>query len=235
MKFLATVVGLFFFITTYGQLVVNDPNAELRSVSPFSTIKVSGGIEVLLTKADKVAVAVSNGKSGNNADIKTEVKNGVLEIYPNAEFMRLRNRGVMRVYVAYTSLSSLIATGASEVTFADLLKADKLSMTLSGASEVKGKVEADRLSVSLSGASDARLSGNIKDLQLFCSGASDFKSYDLVTESCTAKIEGASDSRVTVSQSLSVKASGASSFYFKGTPARTEIEKSGSSEVSNKN
>lgn len=235
MKILTTLLCLFLFQFSQAQLVVNDPNSEIRNVSSFSAIQVSGGIEVFLSKGNKQVVAVSNSKKENNSMIKTEVVGGVLRIYPQSNSGVFRNVGRMRAYVAYSQLSSVKLTGAAELNITDELNSDELTLTLSGASEIKGKIRADRLKATLSGASDARLTGTATEIQLTCSGASDFKSADLVTERCIAVVSGASDVRVTVNQSLKVKASGASDFFYKGTPQKTEIEKSGGSDVGNRN
>ncbi len=63
------------------QTVINDKNVEVRNVSSFSAIKVSGGIDVYLSQSNEDAVAVSASDEKYRDDIKTEVKNGVLNIY----------------------------------------------------------------------------------------------------------------------------------------------------------
>lgn len=236
MKILATLIFLLPFLSLRAQFVINDPNAEIRNVtSPFSSIEVSNAIVVVLTKGTSNQIAVSNSKPENIPSIKTEITNGVLHIYYQSPSFRIRNSGNMKVYVAYTNLNSIKASGASVVTFTDKFRGDQLNIDLSGASELKGDMEADRLIVKLTGASLARLSGKTNELQLNSSGASDFKSPGLSTESCIADISGASDADVTVTNSLKVKASGASDFNYRGNPLKTQIEKSGSSDVSSKN
>jgi predicted nucleic acid-binding protein len=55
--------------------VVNDPNAELRTVANFTGIKVSGGIGVYISQGKENAVAVSCSDEKHNNKIITEVKN----------------------------------------------------------------------------------------------------------------------------------------------------------------
>lgn len=234
MKFVLSIAMLFFLLNSNAQMVVSDPNAEVRPVSEFHGIKASGGLEILLTKSDKPALVVSNTINNNNSAIKTEVKDGILHIYPE-NFSVFRGKGRLKVYVGYTTLQSIKASGACDIRFADAFNTDALDVDLSGACNLKGEIRAERVAVKLSGASEMRISGSASELKLTCEGASDFKSPGFKVESCKADLSGASDARLAVSQSLKVTASGASNFYYTGTPPMTKISKSGASDVVRKN
>lgn len=234
MKFVFLVAGCLLLNSAFSQLVINDPNAVLRSVPEFHSIKISGGIDVLLTKGTEQAVVVSGADGNNGQSIVTEVKNGVLNI-SGGGVMKINHRKALKAYISYTTLESIIASGAVNVTFAESITQDRLNVTLSGASKIKATVNILKMEMELTGASDARLSGFTEEFILNCSGASDFKSFNLVAQSCEANISGASDAQITVETYLKVDASGASDFTFKGSPKKTDIKKSGSSDVSNRN
>ncbi len=231
MKAILTSLLLFFLYAAQGQMVVNDPNAEVRAVGPFHGIKASGGIEILLTKSDKVGLVVSNTVNNDNSYIKTEVKDGILNIYPDRRPLVMRGRGRLKVYVAYTDLQSIKGSGACDFRFADKLETERFDIELTGACNLKGIVSTQKLSVELSGASDIRISGSTSELQLKCSGASDFKSPNFSAQSCIVELSGASDASLNVTESLKVNATGASNFNYSGSPSKTEITKSGSSDV----
>lgn len=235
MKILFLLTGCLLLNTAFSQLIINDPNAELRTVPAFHSIKISGGIDLLLTKGTDQAVVVSETGGGNQKSIITEVRNGVLNIYSEGEFRKINRRKVLKAYVSYTTLESIIASGAVDVQFAETINQDRLSVKLSGASKMKASINILKMDIDLSGASDARLSGFSEELTLNCSGASDFKSFNLVAQSCDARISGASDAQVTVETYLNVDASGASDFIYKGAPKKVDVKKSGSSDVSNRN
>src|SRR5215210_1554209 len=63
----------------FGQKTINDPNAEVRKVSSFTGVSVSGGIDLYLSQGDE-AVVVSAAKSEWRDKIKTEVVDGILKI-----------------------------------------------------------------------------------------------------------------------------------------------------------
>lgn len=234
MKVILTSLFCWLLVSTQAQMVISDPNAELRTVSAFHGIKASGGIEVLLTKSEQPALVVSNTINNNNAAIKTEVKDGILNIHTE-NFSVFRGKGRLKVYVGYTTLQSIKALGACDIRFADRLKGEKLSVDLSGASNLKGAIEVSKIDAELSGASAINISGSAAELKLSCSGASDFKSPNFTVQSCVAEVSGASDARLKVTDALKVNATGASNFSYSGSPAKSDVTKSGASDVIQKN
>ena len=80
-----------------------------------------------------------------------------------------------------------------------------------------------------------RLSGTVKNINVECSGASDFKSYDLMAETASIKVSGASDVSITVSKEMIANASGASNLYYKGDAIIKEKHSSGSSSIAKEN
>ncbi len=77
-----------------------------------------------------------------------------------------------------------------------------------------------------------KIGGTIQNLKIEASGASDIKNYDLVVDNCIARLSGASDVKITVNNSISARASGASTLNYKGTAERRDISSSGASNIS---
>lgn len=218
-----------------GQLVINDSNAELRNVPAFSGIKVSGAITVYLTHGTQSALAVSASEEKFRDNIKTEVSNGILNISFSNNGLKFNGDKHLRAYVAFTDLSLIEASGASEIILNDIFKQSDSKIKLSGASDVRGNVAMENLFIDLSGASTTKIAGEVKNLKIEASGASDVKSYDLVTENSSVIISGASDVKLTVTNSIKAKASGASNLFYKGNPKSREISSSGASNISERN
>ncbi|MEP6927702.1 MAG: head GIN domain-containing protein, partial [Ginsengibacter sp.] len=217
------------------QTIINDKNAEVRSVITFSGIKVSGGIDVFLSQADSYSLAVSADEEKYRDNIKTEVKNGVLVIsYGNDHFGWSSGDKKLRAYVSFKSLESLEASGACDLSIAGTLNANSMLIKLSGASDIKGPVKITDLTLNLSGASTVKINGSAENLNITASGASDVKNYDFVIENCVAKLSGASDVRITVRNSISGSASGASTLHYEGNPERKDVATSGASSISQK-
>lgn len=218
------------------ETVINDANAAVRNVSSFSGIKVSGGIDVYLSQSDNYSLAVSASEDKYRDNIITEVRNGVLIIsYNNDHFGRNYGDKKLRAYISFKTLESLEGSGASDIIINGSLNSNSLLVRLSGASDIKGNVKITNLSLELSGASTVTISGETENLKLVASGASDIKNYDLKVENCVAKLSGASDVRLTISNSISASASGASTLYYQGNPDKREVATSGASSISQKN
>ena len=218
------------------QNIINDKNAEVRNVAPFSGIKVSGGIDVWLSQGDDYALAVSAIDEKYRDNIRTEIRNGVLVIWYDSDNLKW-NRGnkELRAYISFKSLESLEASGACDLKINQELKVESLMLRLSGACDISGAVKVSNMTMDLSGASTVKINGNVQNLKLESSGASDLKNYDLVVENCIAKISGASDVKITVTNSISASASGASSLYYKGNPEKKDVATSGASSISQRN
>jgi hypothetical protein len=222
-------------IATAQKEIINDPNAEVRTISgSFNNIRVSEGIDLFLTQSNDEAVVVSASESKFKEGIKTVVENNTLKIYYFGEKnWNLKNRN-LRVYVSFKNLESLEASGASDIQVAGIITVASLSITLTGASDFKGAVKVTDLKMEMSGASDVTIKGIAETVKIETSGASDVNGYELVTDICTAKASGASDVNITVNKTLKASASGSSDISYKGNATIQETHTSGASSVSKK-
>jgi hypothetical protein len=214
--------------------VINDPNAEPRAVKGYHGIEVSSAITLYLSHGDEEAVVVSARDVKWRNRIRTEVVDGILKIGLDGKGWSLGNNK-LKAYVSFTTLDKLIASGASDVYVDGVITGDKLSITLSGASDFKGAVKVGELHLDQSGASDMHVTGIVAGLTTIqSSGASNVKGYDLSTRNCDAHASGASDVRITVNGELNANATGASSIYYKGAGVIRNSHSSGASNVGKK-
>lgn len=216
--------------------VVNDKNAEARTVGSFHAVKIASGIDLYISQGNEDAVAVSANEIKYRDYIKTEVVNGVLKIYYDAGsniHINWNNRS-MKAYVTIKNIDALEASGGSDVYIQGALHASSLNMQASGGSDLYGELQVTTLSIDISGGSDAKLTGKTTTLSVEASGGSDFHGYDLNADNCTVDASGGSDMYITVSKELNIKASGGSDVSYKGSPVIKEMNVSGSSDVSKK-
>ncbi|MES1225653.1 MAG: head GIN domain-containing protein [Bacteroidota bacterium] len=230
---LSTAFLLFGFLAFSQNKVVSDSHAEKRSVSGFHAIKISNGIDLYLSQGDE-AVAVSASDIDVRNKIKTVVEDGVLKIYLDKEdgFHWSWGNQHMKAYVSVKTLDYLGASGGSDVFTESAIKSDKLSVHLSGGSDLKAEVTANDLTIRQSGGSDVNISGTVANLSIEASGGSDFHGYDLVSDACNIEASGGSDMYITVNKELNVTASGGSDVHYKGNATIRHTSTSGSSSVS---
>ncbi len=228
--FLFAIIG----IQSSAQTVINDQNVQVRNVGSFSAIRVSGGIDVYLSQSNEDAVAVSASDKEYRDNIKTEVKNGVLNIYYDNNSFRFNSNKKLRAYVSFKILESIEGSGACDFIINGTLEVNSLKVKFSGACDMKGLVNITNVQFELSGASTVKISGQVQNLKLEANGASDLKNYDLVVDNFIAQLSGASDAKLTVKKSISAKASGASSLNYRGNPEVRDVSSSGASNISNR-
>lgn len=236
-KLLASILlsGAVFFANAQKE-IVNDADAEVRTVSgSFSSIKVSGGIDLFLSAGEEEAIAVSASEKKYKDAIKTEINNGLLRIYFDGEkgWNNWKNKN-LRVYVSFKNLEKVEASGACDVQVSGVITVPSLYLNLSGACDFRGAVSVTDLKMNLSGASDITIKGTASKVDIESTGASDVKGYDLITEFCTAKASGASDIHITVNKELTAHASGASDIKYKGDAVLKEKHSGGASSVEKK-
>ena len=216
--------------------VINDANAQKRTVTSFHGIDIQSGIDLYLSQGGDETVAVTASDPEVRDRIVTEVEDGILHIYLDDKWHWNWSWGnrKLKAYVSCKVLDQLKASGGSDVFIDETIKSQKLDLHLSGGSDLHGKMEVGELTVSQSGGADAFVSGSASQLNVHVSGGSDFHGYDLAVDDCHAQASGGSDVYVTVNKELEATASGGSDIHYKGNGSVHESHTSGSGSVSRK-
>ena len=215
--------------------VINDKNVQKRNVAGFHGIHIASGIDLYLTQGNEEAVAVSASDPEVRDRIVTEVRDGVLEIYMEDHNWHWNwGNQHRKAYVSCKALDMLHASGGSDVYFEGPLKSDRLTMDLSGGSDLHGKMNIGDLTIRQSGGADSYISGTATNLYVHTSGGSDFHGYDLAADNCHVEASGGSDAYVTVNKELTANASGGSDVHYKGNGIVRESHASGSGSISHR-
>ncbi len=235
--FVILLVATFTAIVAQDVMVINDKNAEVRTVGSFHGIKISNAFDLIIQQGNQEAVVVSASDEKLNSRIKTEVTNGILRIwYDNESVWKWSNENrKLKAYISVKNLDFLEVSGACDVKIDGELKGSKLKVSLNGASSLKGELNYTDLVFEQNGASDSNIRGRVTNLEIKVRGASDFKGFDLITENCKAEAFGASDIRITVNKDLKVNASGASEVEYKGSALISDFKTIGASSVKKRN
>jgi hypothetical protein len=213
------------------QKTVNDPNAQVRSVSGYHGVSVSGSIELFLTQGNEESVVVSADDTNIRDKVITEVDNGILRIYlERKNKMRIDwpNKNKIRAYVSVKDIDYLSSSGSGKLHIEGNIKADKLKVDISGSGNVEGAVTTKEFSLGISGSADADLSGTAEKSEFHISGSGNIRSYDFSTEYCNASISGSGNVKVTVTKELSAHISGSGSVFIKGDGLIRDYSASGS-------
>jgi hypothetical protein len=190
-------------------------NTESRSTSSFSSVDVSGAIDVYVKQDSLHAVKV---EADENLLEYVEVhnENGTLHIHER-NGVNLKPSHKIKVYVAGPDFRRFEASGACKIFSENQVSgSETLKIDLSGACEVNMDVKAPKVDAGVSGACQVELKGQTRDFKVSGSGSTDVRCFDLLAENTEVRITGAGEADVFASVKLDVHVSGAGSVKYRG-------------------
>lgn len=231
-SFLVTVIliGLF----SMESMAQRDVTTTIRKASGFNAISVSGGIDLYITQGPTESVKIEASADRQN-DIVVKVENGTLHIYNDSHFKLNWGRIIMKAHVTVPTLTSVKASGGSDVYNSGIFKFDDLKLQASGGSDMKLDLTGARLECRASGGADLKLNGKVSFLDVEVSGGSDFIAYDLTAVKAKVSASGGSDAKISVTSELDASANGGADIYYRGNPSRVNKHSSGGSDITRKN
>ncbi len=200
--------------------VVNDLNAEKRTLDEsFSSISVSDGITLYLSKGDEESIAVSAADSKYLERYITEVDNGVLKIYYDNKGLNWTggDKRKLKAYVSFKNIKKIHASGGAAVSMKNVLKENEMELVFTSGSSFRGEVEINELIAAVNSGAEIEITGKAEKATLEASSGAIFKGYELLTDFCEAKATSGGGVRINVNKELSVKASSGGGIRYKGT------------------
>jgi hypothetical protein len=197
MKKILTLLLLAAFSNAHAQQPIYDANVVKRSVGSFHAIEASTGVEVIISQGTNEALAVSSSSPEFDKLVITEVENGVLKIYVEADWKlwNMPKNWKIKAYVSFRQLDQLKAS--------------------SGAS-IKGEINVNSLSARQSSGGYISLKGSVDKLDVDASSGGMFKGYDLSANFLEADVSSGGGVQVTVSKEVSAEASSGGFVNYKG-------------------
>lgn len=216
-------------LTAYGQSL----SSEERSVSNYSALSVSRGIDVILTNQPTSSgkIRVESNHQEVFSKIVTKVDNNTLNITfekrSGNNYKNLR----LKVYVPAVGIKQISASSGSDVNSKERLTFKDLEVSISSGSDIDLDLKADLITIAMSGGSDAKLKGNANALNVKASGGSDLSTSGLQVKKVDITMSGGSDASIHVTESLNAKLSGGSDLKYAGNPVDKNISADRSSDV----
>ncbi len=180
---------------------------EKRSVPTFTAVHINGAYEVEIVAQKEQSLEIE-GDDNLLPLIKTEVKNGELEIGNEKAFS---TKHKLHVRISVQNLDGIHTSGASNF--------------------VATGIKSDAFKIETSGASEFKLSGEVKTLSIESSGAGSIDAKDLRAEKVDISSSGAATADVYASEELSASVSGAGSVDYYGNPKTVKEDKSGAGSI----
>lgn len=200
------------------------------SIPDYSTLKVSNAFNIHVTFSDtEESIRIeANENLHDRIIVKREGSSLVIKL---KKFTNVRGNATLNAYIVTKDISNFDISGATKLTLENLWNRADGRIELSGASNFTGEVVVDHLKLDMGGASSLDLFGTVSALDAELSGSSDIRDFDLSVKDLKIKISGASEASLSISESIDIRASGASSLKFKGDAKITYKRLSGASEI----
>jgi hypothetical protein len=203
---------------------------QSREVTEFTGIKVSTGIDVLLTQGQTLGVEVEADENLQEW-IRTEVKGSVLHIYSDKN---IRMAKAKKVFVTCNVLDRIEISSAGDINSVNKFNTDKLAIEMSSAGDLHFELEANEISISISSAGNAYLKGRTDVLKADLSSAGDLNAFDLEAKTGDISVSSAGSARVFITEEASFYSSSAGNIAYKGEPRIKGIHTSSAGSVNKK-
>jgi hypothetical protein len=205
--------------TVYGNgKVVSEERAPVQA----SGVKVSTGIDVYLTQGDKLNLVVEADENLHDYII-TEVKNGILDIYTDAN---IRKAEMKRVYVTLKTINSVSTSSAGDIIGESPVETDDLKISASSAGDIKLEVYADNIDANISSSGDVTLTGEAGFIEADLSSAGDLNAYNLKVKEADVSVSSAGGADIFVTEKFIARASSAGDINYKGDPKNVDAHSS---------
>ncbi len=196
----------------------------------FDTIESKTGITVILEQAPIHEVIVKTDENLQSI-LKTEVKQGVLEIYFDKNNISSDEK---TVYVKMPNISKIRASSGSLVESSTSLKAENLELKTSSGSEMELKLNVKNLNCESSSGSEINATGKAQNVVTNSSSGSTINLKDLEMKMASCKSSSGSSTKINPSEILNADVSSGASIKYYSNPRQVTVDESSGGSVSNK-
>lgn len=204
-------------------------DSEVRDLTGFSGIDVSGGIDLDIRIGDEFHVEVE-ADDDDVEEILTEVRGDTLHLRIDRDDF-WNGFDDYSALIVLPALTEVEASGGSDVRVIGTVTGAKFDLSTSGGSDIEIDLAVEELDVSMSGGSDVELSGTANMATIRNSGGSDLDARDLRVNHAELRASGGADVAITVLETLDARASGAADITYYGDPEVLDSDESGGSDI----
>ena len=206
---------------------------EIRTVSNFDKIAVSGSFDVILVKGKEGTINIEASENLMES-IETEVKDGLLKIKFKKGWS-IRTSKKINITISYEDIEGVSLSGSGSVVSSDEIIANDLEISVSGSGNMKLHVFTGNLKSSISGSGNIKLSGETTNFTCGISGSGNLNASELKSDISTAKVSGSGNVKVYAIKEIHAKSSGSGNIIYSGNPDIVKATSSGSGSVQKRN
>lgn len=202
----------------------------------FNKIEIDGAFKVFFRQGETEHFELKSEAFEN--DVVQSIQDGLLQVRFKTDLPLKDRLGLLKdrpeIYISAPHIEQIRLIGANEAEI-NGLTGDLLEINVEGASILDARgLELKILDIELEGAGELTLEGKAEKLLLTQEGAADVSAWSFETREAILELGGGSTCRLNVQESLTGKASGASSVQYRGNPV-VSMNTSGASKLEQKN
>ncbi len=252
------MIRLILFIATLAiSMICEAQVSENRTVSDFTKIHTSSGVNVYYTQSSEKSVRVETDDKEKLNRIKTVVSGGKLKIHIKSVRGKWGEDDTfkkLKVYVSAPDVKTFEADSGSKITLENgvtsdskidievssgsnisgNLSAKQIEIEVSSGSAFKGEINSKSVDVEINSGSNVTISGNADVIELEVNSASNFKGKDFTVKTANIEADTASNIMLTVTEKLNAKANSLAKINYYGNPKNVNKDTSSLGEINEK-
>jgi hypothetical protein len=190
---------------------------EVRPVSSFTAVDVSGTFRIIYSIADTFSLQIS-AESNLLSIIETKIDNNRLEIQ-TARGFNIKENQPMTVRITAPSIAEIGLSGACSFVCAETIEADNFKAELSGSCTLETGVIANQIYADISGSGSIKITaGNSQSSDYNISGSASIDARQNTSKNAEVDISGSGIVWLHVTEHLKVNISGSGEVNYFGDP-----------------
>lgn len=208
--------------TTSCVLTGKKGNSQVTTVertpnNSFDGIKVSQGINLILTQGNEEKISVETDENLQEILITKVNNNNVLEVYFDQNIRKATSKNV---YVTAKNINLLSTSSGAIITSEDVIKTETIQLKTSSGSSIRVEIVSNEVISSSSSGSSIKIIGQTKLFTAKASSGSTIKANRLEATEVEAKASSGASVEVNATYALVAAASSGGSINYEGTPKR---------------
>jgi hypothetical protein len=200
------------------------------SQGEFTAISASQNLEVIIEQSTVKSIVVE-ADDNLHKHIKTEIKNGVLEISADAD---IRNATAQKVIITLPILEKVEASSSASVKSKNTLTGKKIEFSANSGGSMEITLDLENAVVEAGSGSHLKVSGKAESLQAESSSGGTVNAKELVAQSVNAEASSGGTTYVNPVEDLSAEASSGGHVFYANTPDKMNKKTSSGGNVSQK-
>jgi len=201
---------------------------ESRTVPAFTAIVIEGAGNVTLSQASAQSLSVETDDNLLPL-VKTEVRAGVLYL-GFKQGVKPAHLSQLEFQITVPELTAVKISGSGNLHAASLIRAQALTLEISGSGGIYSELDVGRLAVTISGSGGMTAEGKARQLSVLISGSGSVQAHDLVSATAEVSVNGSGEAVINAQRTISINVSGSGRVAY-GGGAEATIRKSGSGVV----